>query len=261
MRNMRNMRNDLTGALVVVLIAAPLAALVFASLLLAQTAAPAKPQPPVPQHDLSGVWAAAGGGQAQLRIDKIPPMLPWGQAKYDENIGELKKGNPIVTKDPAFNCLPAGVPHTFQNGAFPFEIVQTPQRIFLFFESAHNWREIWMDGRQIPKDADPTWMGYSTGHWGGNDLVVEVGNFNDRTWLDPGGHPHSDALHITERYHRSAYDALQIEFNINDAKAYTAPFTMKVEFRLRPKWEIAESYCLPEDQENFDKTIFQPNAK
>jgi len=261
------MRNHLMGAIIV-----PAALLGLSLALLAQTPAPpptnssantqaAKPQPPVPQHDLSGVWSALSGGQAALRAEKIPPMTPEGAAKFKENTGELKNGNSIITKDPAFSCLPAGVPHTFQNGAFPFEIVQTPQRIFLFYESAHNWREIWMDGRSVPKDGDPTWMGYSVGHWDGNDLVVDVGNFNDRTWLDPVGHPHSDALHVTERYHRAAYDALHIEFTIDDPKSYTAPWKMQVDFRLRPKWEISESYCLPEDQDNFQKTIFEPNAK
>ena len=151
------MRSRLVGPIVV-----STALLFYCAVMLAQTGAQspaAKPQPPVPQRDLSGVWMVIGG---TLRADKVSPMLPEAQAKFDENTAELKKGLPI-TKDPAFNCQPAGVPHAYQNGAFPFEIVQTPQRIFIFYESAHNWREIWMDGRQIPKDGDATWMGYSVG--------------------------------------------------------------------------------------------------
>jgi hypothetical protein len=239
---------------------APILTLTFSSVMLAQTAAApqaAKPQPPVPVHDLSGVWNVVGG---TLRPDKISPMLPEAQKRFDENTAELKKGLPI-TKDPAFNCLPAGVPHMYQNGVYPFEIVQTPQRIFIFYESQHNWREIWMDGRQIPKDADPTWMGNSVGHWDGNDLVVETGNFNDRTWLDPAGHPHSEALHVTERFRRVAFNNLQIEFTIDDPKSYTQPWTMRASFPLKPGWEIGESYCLQEDQDNFRKNILTPNAK
>src|SRR5579864_9747858 len=110
----------------------PAALLAFSSAMCAQTAAPpqaAKPQPPVPMHDLSGVWSVTGG---TLRPDKISTMLPEAQKRFDENTAELKKGLPI-TKDPAFNCLPAGVPHMYQNGVYPFEIVQTPQRIFIFY--------------------------------------------------------------------------------------------------------------------------------
>lgn len=187
-------------------------------------------------------------------------MTPAAQAKFDDNTSELKQGLPI-TKDPAFNCQPAGVPHAFQNGAFPIEFVQTPNRIFIFFESQHNWREVWMDGREIPKDGDPTWMGYSVGRWDGNDLVVDTGNFNDRTWLDPAGHPHSEALHVTERFHRSAYGTLQITFTIDDPQSYAQPWNMHSTFFLKPKWELGEAYCVAEDQQNFQKAILDPNAK
>lgn len=251
------MRSYLTGLMV-----APVAMLAFSSLVFAQAPAQKtpKPDPPIPQLDLSGIWSGPSGGPATLRADKVSPMTPEAKAKFEENTAEEKKGLPI-TKDPAFNCLPAGVPHTYQNGAFAFEIVQTPKRIFIFYESAHNWRQIWMDGRQIPKGGDPTWMGYSVGHWDGNDLVVESGNFNDRTWLDPGGHPHSDALHVTERYHRATYGTMQIQFIIDDPKSYTAPWTMKADFKLRPAWELSESFCVQEDSDNFQKTILGPNAK
>lgn len=220
----------------------------------------AKPEPSVPQQDVSGVWGATNGGQPVLKFDKVPAMTPEAQTKFDANTEETKRGLPI-TKDPAFHCLPAGVPHAYQNGAFPFELVQTPKRIFILYESAHNWRQVWMDGRQIPKDGDPTWMGYSVGHWDGNDLIVETGNFNDRTWLDPGGHPHSDSLHVTERFHRPTYGTLQIQVTIEDPKSYTQPWNMTLNYRLRPKWEISESYCLEEDSANFQKTILDPNAK
>lgn len=242
---------------------AMVAALALPAVGFTQTAPPqksAKPEPPIPNQDLSGVWSATSGGQPTLRYDHVAAMTPEAQAKFDKNTAEEKKGQSL-TNDPAFMCLPAGVPHTYQNGAFPFEIVQTPKRIFIFYESAHNWREVWMDGREIPKDGDPRWMGYSVGHWDGNDLVVESGNFNDRTWLDPGGHPHSDALHVTERFHRTSYSNMQIAITIDDPKSYKQPWNMTIDYRLRPGWEIGESYCLSEDSDNFEKTILKPNVK
>ena len=225
--------------------------LALCQLTLAQTAAP---QAAFDPRDLSGVWVGA------VRLSKVAPMLPAAQAKFDDNTLELKRDRPI-TKDPAFSCHPPGIPHAYQNGLYPVEIVQTPKRIFMFFESAHVWRPIWMDGRQIPKDGDPLWMGYSVGRWEGSDLVVETGNFNDLTWLGTAGYPHSDALRVTERFRRVDRNAMRLDITINDPLSYTEPWTMTVSFELRPNWEIGEAFCVPEDQTNFQNAILTPNAK
>ena len=187
-------------------------------------------------------------------------MTPWAQERWDANTKETQADRPI-TIDPAYNCHPPGLPHAFNNGAFPIEILQTPQRIFIFFESAHLWREIWMDGREIPKDHDPTWMGISVGHWEGDDLVVNTGDFNDLTWLDPAGHPHSEEMKLTERYHKPDHDHLQVTFTIDDPKAYTATWQTRNNFTLKPGWEVGEAFCIPEDQSNFQKHVLEPNAK
>ena len=235
----------------------PVFLMAFCPHVLAQTGGRPDATPPqavVDLHDLGGVW---NGG---LRVNTVAPMLPAAQAKFDENRSELAAGHSI-TKNPAFSCHPPGIPAAYNNGLYPIEIVQTPKRMFVFFESAHHWRTIWMDGRDMPKDADPLWMGYSVGHWQGNDLVVETANFNDVTWLDAAGHPHSAALRVTERFRRVDRETLQIDLTVNDAMFYTAPWTMTASYALRPTWELGEQFCVPEDQTKFQDVILGPNAK
>jgi hypothetical protein len=210
-------------------------------------------------HDFSGVWAL---GKVRTRIsDPVAPMTPEGQAKFDYNTHELKNSRPI-TIDPAYSCHWPGLPHIYLSGAYAFEFVQTPQRIFIFYENTHQWREIWMDGRTIPPDADSLWMGYSVGHWDGDDLVVDTTGFNDKTWLDVRGHPHSDALKLTERYHRPDANHLQITFTIDDPKTYKSTWVMHGNFELKPTWEIGEAFCVPEDQAKFfQQSLQEPDTK
>ena len=100
-------------------------------------------------------------------------------------------------------CLPPGVPRIMLK-ARPFEIVQTPNRILFVYEGGgHVWRQIWMDGRAHPKDPNPNWLGHSIGHWEGDTLVVDSVGFNDQTWLDDAGHPHTEQLHVIEKYTRT----------------------------------------------------------
>jgi hypothetical protein len=119
----------------------------------------------------------------------------------------------------------------------------------MFFEFNHFVRQIYTDGRDHDKNLAPLWMGDSIGKWDGDTLVVDTTNFNDKTWLDRGGHPHSEALHLTERIRRVDHDTLEVEFTIDDPKAYTKPWTGKQYFQLRPKWNIMELIC--EDNANF----------
>jgi len=215
------------------------------------------------EHDLTGVWGLArvrNQVNGMRRPEPTTPMTPEGQAKFDYNTHELKDGGPI-TIDPAYTCHWPGLPHIYFSGAYAFEFVQTPQRIFIFYENTHQWREIWMDGRKIPEDSDPLWMGYSVGHWDGNDLVVESGSFNDKTWLDVRGHPHSDALKLTERYHRPDHDHMEISFIIDDPKTYKGTWEMKNNFDLKPTWQIGEAFCVVEDQAQFFHQALQNPEK
>ncbi len=206
-------------------------------------------------NDLAGVWAG------NVTADNVASMLPWAQAKFDANTAELKRGRPITT-DPIFRCEPGGMPRAYQMQIHPFEIVQIPGRILLFYEAAHNWRTIWMDGRELSRGADASpWMGYSVGHWEGETLVVNTIGFNDKTWLDRDGHPHSADLHVVERVHRVDHDTLQLEVTINDPKAYTRSWTMRGTYKLQPTWEIGEDFCIPEEQLNFKKRVLEPTGK
>jgi hypothetical protein len=128
---------------------------------------------------------------------------------------------------------------------YPIEIVQVRGRLMMFFEYDHFVRQIWTDGRKHPEedDLDPSWMGHSIGSWDGDALLVDTIGFNDKTWLDNAGHPHSEALHVVERMRRVDHDTLQIDFTFDDPKAYTKSWTGQKVFRLRPGWEIAEQVC------------------
>jgi len=213
-------------------------------------------------HDLEGVWSGRLGTVGGTNINKdTAPMLPWAKAKFDYNAADLKKGMSL-THDPTFHCDPTGVPRVYSTGLHPFEIVQTANRIFLFYESNHIWRTVWMDGRPLPKDTgEPLWMGYSVGRWDGDDLVIETAGFNDKTWLDAAGSPHSDALQVVERFRRVDHDTLRLEVTIEDPKAYTRPWKMLGEFKFKPTWEIGEDFCLGEDADKFVKSILNPTRK
>ena len=129
------------------------------------------------------------------------------------------------------------------------EIIQVPGRVIMIFEFDHHVRQIYTDGRGHNKDLPPLWMGDSIGKWDGDTLVVDTTDFNDKTWIDRGGHPHSDKLHLVERMRRVDHDNLQIDITIEDPIAYTKPWTGQQNFQLRPKWNIMEMICL--DNVNF----------
>jgi hypothetical protein len=234
----------------------PAAVLVCLSVTLAQTteqsgAAPSKPA--VPTRDLSGVWMAENAPNALLTVgNEQPPMTPWGQAfknSAEQKIPPQGQSN----NDPYSRCDPPGVPRVYLLDG-PLEIIQTPNRIFIFYEEGHYWREIWMDGRALPKNPDPAYMGYSVGKWADEMLVVDTIGFNEKTWLDNVGHPHSDALHVVERFKRIDSDTLQITFMFDDPKAYEKPWTAAPRIlKSRPGRELLESFCVQNDSHSSGK--------
>ena len=188
---------------------APAAALSLACVLSAQNSPPAAASKPAPVHDLTGVWMArnppairAFAGATFTKEE--PEMTPWALAKYKEakssNGGQYTletTNDPVVTK-----CDPPGVPRVYFH-PYPFEFVSTPTYMLMLYEYDHMVRRIYTDGRPIPEDPDLTWMGSSVGHWDGDTtFVVDTVGFNDKTWLDRLGHPHSSQLHVTERFRR-----------------------------------------------------------
>jgi hypothetical protein len=138
-------------------------------------------------------------------------------------------------------CLPVGVPLAGLLSE-PFKIVQSPRLTAVLYEDSH--RQIYTDGRLLPPEiAQPSWLGYSVGHWEGDTLVVQSAGFNDRTWLDVLGHPHSEALRITERYHRRDFGHMDAEMTFDDPQMYTKSFTVRVTFELQPDSDIFEYFC------------------
>ena len=214
--------------------------------------APAKPLPGAPAVDLSGVWEANMHGFPWADFSfapDIPAMTPWGKARYlaakpsygpraVENSTDYV--NPTTGKD--VGCLPPGVPRIYIQ-PFLFEIVQSSGRVLELFEFDHHMRQIFTDGRQHPKDPDHTWMGHSIGWYEGDALVVDTIGLNDKTWIDRGGLPHSDQLHVIERIRRPSPDALEIKITIDDPKAYSQTWSGYRNFKLRPTWTLEEFIC------------------
>ena len=244
------MRNRLMSS-----IPALAAVLVFSPVLRAQTpqqSGAAKALTGPPTVDLSGVWEANMQGIQWAEYSfapNIPPMTPWGKERYlaakpsygpravDASTDYV---NPTTGKD--VGCLPPGVPRIYIQ-PFLFEIVQTPGRVIELFEFDHHMRQIFTDGRQHPKDPDHTWMGDSIGWYEGDTLVVDTIGLNDRTWIDRGGLPHSDQLHVIERIRRPSSNALEVNITIDDPKAYPKTWSGYRNFKLRPTWNIAEFIC------------------
>jgi hypothetical protein len=213
-------------------------------------------------HDLSGVWEHEGIG-GTIASEPVPPMTAWGKAKFDAakpGFGP-RRVPPTEDNDPILICDPQGFPRAMSlENPEPMEFIQIRGRILQFMEWNRNWRTIWIDGRDLPKDLDPRWYGYSVGKWEGDTLVVRTAGLDDRTWLDPYGDPHSDALRVEERYRRMNHETMEFTMKVDDPNAYTRPWMlvkMKV-LKLNPKYEIQEAICAPSDEKTFNKDITIP---
>ena len=192
---------------------------------------------PVPETTASGSSGPRGGAGSEPHI----PFMPWSAAMYDYNSANESK------YDPEGYCMPPGGPRMMAT-PYPMEIIQLPEqeRIIMIFEGAtHIWREIYMDGRPHPEgDAlNPTFLGHSVGRWEGDTLVVDVVGFNETTWIDFFGHPHTDALHVVERFSRPDKNTLHYEATIDDPDAYTASWTVAWDIPWSPDGELMEYIC------------------
>ena len=249
------MRNYMLGSILAV------AAVACAPVLPAQTARPsaaATPQAAAPQPDLSGVWvrlpAARQISITDLFAPEEPPLTPWAQELY--KLARQGITNPTQQGrdeiDPILYpfCLFPGFPRIYlRPGAL--QIAQTPGAVYMFFDNYSQARRIYTDGRKHPEGPPPSFMGYSIGRWDGDTLVTDTVGFNDLTWLDSMGHPHSTALRVEERIRRVAQDTLEIEFLFDDPKAYTRPWKGKKLFELKPNWELME-YTICENPSGED---------
>lgn len=189
--------------------------------------------------DVSGLWQPPPGSVGNIARNMKPedvPYQPWAKQLYDQRVETLSKD------DPTGWCIPGGVPRSDLVG-YPFKILQQPGLVLILYEAVHSFRQIFMDGRPFPQDPNPTWMGYAVGRWDGDALVVDTTGFNDRGWLDNAGKPATDALRVTERFHRKDFGHMDVQITIDDRKAYTKPWTVTLTLNFVPDSELLEYVC------------------
>jgi hypothetical protein len=214
------------------------------------------PRLPDGKPDLSGIWEQAAGGKyvqniaADLKPEDVP-FQPWAKELWNE-----RKTGAYSREDQTAHCLPQGVPR-INAAPPPWKIVQTPDFIVIVYEAFTLWRQIFLDGRQMAEDANPSWLGYSTGKWEGDTLVVETRGFNGKGWIDQSGKPSTEALHVIERFHRRDFGHMDLQITIDDPKAYTRAWTVTQQVRLLPNTELMEDAC----NENNRDLEHLPGAK
>jgi hypothetical protein len=170
------------------------------------------------------------------------PLRPAAAAAFQHRLENFTKLSPVS------HCLPEGIP-LIETAPAPYKIAQTPGVTFMLYERDTTYRQVYTDGRKLPEDPQPSWLGYSVGKWDGDSLVVETIGFNDRGWLDARAHAHGAALHLTERFHRLDFGHMEVELTINDPETYTRPFTIKLRQRLLPDSDLLESYCAENERD------------
>jgi len=227
----------------------------------AQAASKPAAAPQVP--DFSGVWemhmpASARKWSIYSFVPNIPEMTPWGKALYETTkpswgpravTDSTDLVNPTTGNE--IGCFPTGVPRIYVH-PFPFEIVQTPGRVIELFEFNHFVRQIYTEGpHKHLEDLDPTWMGDSIGWWEGDTLVIDSVAFNDKTWVDRAGLPHSDQLHVIEHISRPKHDTLLVHITVDDPKTYTKTWDGELTYQLEPTWKLGEMIC--EDNVTFNE--------
>jgi hypothetical protein len=189
--------------------------------------------------DLSGIWQTDVKYNFNLAADLKPGdvvMLPWAQALFAERQDNNGKD------DPEGFCMPPGFPRV--NGVpFPQKIIQLADTIVILYETRTTFRQIVFDHHTLANDPQPTWMGYSKGRWDGDTLIVETTGFNDKTWLDDAGHPHTEQMKVTERFRRPSFGQLLVDITIDDPQAYAKPWTVTQAFQIVADGELIEYVC------------------
>src|SRR5215469_15244271 len=202
------------------------------------------PRTPEGKPDFSGLWAP-GPTPYSYGFDVIQDpkdeniFLPVAETLFKKHLSDFRRDNPVG------HCLPGG-PVNILTGLH--RIMQSPTVVAMLYQLGSNWyRQIFLDGRQLPRDPNPAWFGYSVGHWDGDTLVVETAGFNDRTWLDMAGHPHSEQLRVTERLRRIDFGHIQRQITFDDPQTLTKPLTFSVALSYAPDAEMLESICEDRD--------------
>jgi len=209
------------------------------------------PRLPDGKPDLSGVW----GSDRPFVVD-IGGALPKGETipLNDWAKGVMKERK--SSEDPEALCLPTGVPRL---APYPMKFLQMPNLFVMLFEgNIHSYRQIFLDRKEHPKELNPNWYGDSIGHWDGDTLVVDTVGFNDRTWFDFAGHPHTEQLHTLEHFRRMDLGMIEYNVTITDPGAYTKPFTLTGHFPLMQGTELMEFICNENNKDVSHIVGFEP---
>jgi hypothetical protein len=199
------------------------------------------PRAPDGKPDLNGVWMMDAKGFSEGLGDYVDGGLPlqlWAQALTDERGANGAAGTPTA------RCLSPGIPMLASSTiAHPIKIVQQQSLVVILYEYFGEFRQVFLDGRSLPHEPNPTWLGYSVGRWDADKLIIDSAGFNGKIWLDTPGDPATDALHITERYQRPDYGHLELQMTIDDRQAYTRPWTVTMRMHLVTDADLYEYVC------------------
>ncbi len=284
------MRNRLSDSFVVIAAMLAFSAVTFAQTYGTPGYAPGtwKPQElpkdlskpkPFNARDFSGVWSSptkAGYFERHALNDKWlpiqdksipdqmrsqtypPPLTDWGKAKFEATKPSYgpRSVPPGLGNDTVSTCDPMGYPRDlYEANLRPFEIIQAPDRMLIHMQYHEIWRQVWTDGRDLPKDPDPAWMGYSIGKWDGDTFVITSTGYDERTWLDHLGNPHSDQMVLVERWKHPDANTLTLDMTITDPKTYTAPWVGETITFVRAKAAVFEELCVPSEEDHFNDRI------
>ena len=199
------------------------------------------PGGPAPPRDLTGAWdpgqAGIAGGENYFTGRAMAPLTPLGKEMLSRNrpghgpeSAKVFEGNdPLTTRGD-----PSGFPRIVNYEFRPIRVVQIPGAVLMMYSFNQTWRIIWTDGRPLPEDPDPRWFGYSVGRWVDDfNFVVDTVGMTDRTWVDSGGYPHSEALRVQERYTRTSANVIELTVTINDPQVYTKPWESRTRLPLK----------------------------
>lgn len=205
----------------------------------------ATPRTPDGKPDLSGMWQPEPN---PYRFDVIQDLKdeaifqPAAEAIFLKRVKDFRRDDPVT------NCLPGG-PSEMLNGTY--RVIQSPNILAVLYDSGTGrYRQIYLDGRKLPEDPNPTWLGYSVGHWEGDTLVVESAGFNDRSWLDRAGHPHSEHLRVTEKFRRVDFGHMQFQITFDDPETLIKPLTFSLRVNYAADTDMLENVC---NETNRDK--------
>jgi hypothetical protein len=203
------------------------------------------PKTPDGKPDFTGLWLTQGLyiGDITKDLKEPVPFQPWAADLYKHRRDNLG------TEDPTGWCVVGGVPRSTAV-PYPFKILHaTTGNVIILYEAVHSFRQIFTDGRPLPKDPNPQWFGYSVGHWEGDTLVVNSAGFNDNAWLDNFGHPGTESMKVTERFRRKDFGHMSVQVTIDDPKAYTKPWDVTLPLVFQPDTEMIEYMCTENEKD------------